>query len=56
MCAFPQISMMIETSTSKLGCNSRLLQDVGGEGGCNESNIMVCRRVINRVGGDWWCG
>merc|ERR1719453_764882 len=43
-----QISITIETLTAKLGTNSRLLQDMGAEGGCNETNIMVYLGVVEQ--------
>jgi len=43
-----QISNTIETLTNRLGSNSRLLQDLGAEGGCNENNIMVYLGVVEQ--------
>ena len=44
----PFLSQVIEGLTLKLKCDSRLLHEMGGEGGCNEANIMVYMGVIEQ--------
>jgi len=43
-----QISRTIEALCAKLGCNTKLLQEMGTETGCNESNIMIYLGLVEQ--------
>jgi len=43
-----QISRTIEALCAKLGCNTKLLQEMGTEAGCNEGNIMVYLGLVEQ--------
>lgn len=43
-----QISRTIEALCAKLGCNTKLLQEMGTEAGCNEANIMVYLGLVEQ--------
>eukprot|EP00962_Isochrysis_galbana_P059937 scaffold33794_cov112-Isochrysis_galbana.AAC.3 len=42
------IARIIEGLTVKLGVNSRLLNEMGAEGGCNDQNVMIYMGVIEQ--------
>lgn len=43
-----QIARTIEGLCSKIGCNTKLLVEMGAEAGCNESNIMMYLGVVEQ--------
>jgi len=43
-----QIARTIEALCTKLGCNTKLLAEMGTEQGCNESNIMVYLGLVEQ--------
>lgn len=42
------ISRIIEALCGKLGCNTKLLLEMGTEAGCNESNIMIYLGIVEQ--------
>ena len=50
--AVAQIARSIEGLCNKLGCQSSLLEEMGAEGGCNDSSIMVYLGVLEQRGNE----
>tara|TARA_B110001452_G_scaffold245844_1_gene230763 strand:- start:251 stop:1990 length:1740 start_codon:yes stop_codon:yes gene_type:complete len=50
--AVAQIARSIEGLCNKLGCQSTLLEEMGAEGGCNDSSIMVYLGVLEQRGNE----
>jgi hypothetical protein len=42
------IGKIIEALTVKLGVHSRLLHEMGAEGGCNDQNVMIYMGVVEQ--------